>query len=669
MISSASDTLNQIYETNQMQKASLIAAKSHADWFQKLDEQKKDPKYSQDPSTFTHDVNSEFDNWKNKQLDQVSSGKAQAALEGHLESLRGSVLDDSIKFQAHVTGIKNITDTTQVFDANQNLVRAHPELLDKTLESQNRYVADNPVWQNEHLTDSVLQEQSRKLHDQALNGRVDQLQANPAVSLSQVKALHAELTDEAGRWKTGASPGQYDHAKENLESMMKTIGDRDHQVFFSDKASEFNRIRDGYGNSGKYTPETIKAATPNDPKLRETMLRDLDIATQAGNATIKMRSMPDPEIRANLADMQSKLGSAPNYDAAKGAYDAAYQAYSSRRASAKADPGGNALSESPMVGAQYQSLMSQGANASPADWQAWAKLSKTSQENMHPDIPAQILPKQMVDSLKQQLDTASTQPGGYAVQAATLEKYGTNFGSEWPMITNQLRKANALNDEQYVVSQFNPADQSKKLLAQDMLRASQQYGKESVKDGTMDKAARDEVRKGVINALEPFRSSLSGFQNRDEKYTSNVDAITSLTLYRQRNGSTDTAEDNVKAVLGNDYHFQGSYSIPKGTQYDPDKIQSSLSSVTSAIQDGKIPLRTPPNGLGLDDKQADAYHRSALRYKGQWVNTPDGKGVKLWDENQAVVRDKTGNPVAYSFDDLMNMTAPDNSSPFHEAFR
>ena len=335
------------------------------------------------------------------------------------------------------------------------------------------------------------------------------------------------------------------------------------------------------------------------------------------------------------------------------------------------------------------------SDGSASDPGAWARLFwQTAQTETDPAKQAYTLRSYGDATLARQRDAGIPNPqllpGNYAkalvksVADAPPEQKGQAFqslinsvsvwGDRRGMVIGELRKAGLGGPEAVVAAEFSKDPVAQQAFMQG--GAFMQGMKPKDRDHLTDQV-RQSLGKFDATAIGPASSQ----QLRDDRYG----AIARIAAgYMASGDNAGHAVQKATSDYRDTYAFAGTWRMPKAladaqvpgynfTDVVADKMYSTnlpaVQRATLAIKNGlsgsagaDINLGTTRPGEGmsrLSDNQAEARNMArTIAATGRWVTLPDDSGLALMVPDPvagtwAVVRDKGGQPISYSFGDLV----------------
>lgn len=638
-ISSVGAAATDIYERQEMQKAELIAAQARADRYTALDEQKKTAK--EDGSGFTQKFNSDYNQWKETQVSQVSSSRAQQYLSNKLTSLQGDLTDDAIRFQSGRMGQYTKQTFEKVAITNANSVRANPNRLDGFIESEAELIRSNQYLRESGTAESYAEERRRALHDSALDGYVSNLQANDATTPSQVDALLKQVRDPKGRWIEGANRPNYDKAVTDLERLRDSLKTRQTAFQLLEFNDEKQRIIDNglSADKGRFTESWLKTNVP-DPMMAARMVEEMREARAYGAQVDFVRGKPETEVIQKLTEMRSSTPGADDYGTAASAFKALSSAYAARMKAWVDDPVGATMKDSPLLQSKYEA-----AARDPSAYKDYLVTLEAEQRKLYPGRPTFVVSKAESDRIKQALDAVGTDPTGADKAVATLQLEAQKFGGAWPKAVAELRSNKAINASQYVVGNMVQENRS---LALTVMKASK-IPDDEISKRLPSPAAKQEAMTNAAQAVAKLKATLSHTANGVEVSSAYEDTIARTMLYEKYltgNNDSPDAKDYFNGMIGNEFTFRDTYRIP--SKFNADSIDETLAQTKRGLL--ATPIYVPPNKAGLNERDAEASYKASLREYSRWVNTDEGDGVRLIADNgEQVYRNVGGKPVPVRF--------------------
>jgi hypothetical protein len=358
------------------------------------------------------------------------------------------------------------------------------------------------------------------------------------------------------------------------------------------------------------------------------------VKTQDIGTAIREVAMASPEERAQLVERfrPAKDGVAEDGFAVDAKlYGTLLNSASRLGKELQDDPATYVVSRSPLL----QKAAEDASTGDPAAAEAYASAMIAEQQRLGAPDPKLLTARQASDIAAA---FSSTEDGG-SNAAQIIEGLQQQWGKNWPTVYKQLQ--DKLPGAALVIGS-GVDEQTAATLARiaPMKTAELKVGLDSAET----KIAKDTLNEGMAE----FRNTLAG-QVGGERTFSTLYSEAERLAYAymgQGKGARDAVELATKALIDDKYTLQGTYRVPKA--YDADLVEAGTERAIEALDISALNFRTPP---GVSEEFAASRVKAAIEKDGYWVTLPDESGVALYYGGEAVL-DKTGSPVARTFDDL-----------------
>jgi hypothetical protein len=482
----------------------------------------------------------------------------------------------------------------------------------------------------------------------------------PNGAVSQATQGFPARDDLLAKIPTDLPPEQYDAVSTKLNRYYNQAL----QATSADRAQVEQQYKGGLamlqdGRDFSYDPNKIKSLFP--PDVANQMIGDLQDAKTIGQASIAVRGMSLDDIQRQMQandqvlsnstgegySRQAKLANAFNTAAQQhfkqlAADPAAYvQTNNSRLASAYQA----ASAETPQEMAQLR------GDGMPTAGESYAAMMQAEQTRLGvPDEAQSVLSKTQAINAAQQIMTSPD-------AKASMDGMALQYGAQWPRVMRDLVRDGELPGNYEAVDNLDPTN------AQLLARALNEVKPKP--DGTLPKTW-DEIAGGTPG--DPLTSAKISAQIRDadpipQLASSWLNAGASASQVAQRLSAIDSLAMARKVYLGDQSPVQSAIDaftknyifLPNGGARVPidkeDAVTANAENLLAGIKAGQIAV---PPSYGQPNQPTPQEYAEELKAKPTWRNSPDDKGIMLYDKANRIVRDTSGKPVMVPFD----MAAP-----------
>ena len=563
-------------------------------------------------------------------------------------SKTGNHIISSASLFAASTGAKHqIAQLGNTVGSMQNAVRSDPSLLGINLERIDDLV-DGLTMANRGDIPGIKDASRRSVVDAALDGRVDQIARN--LTPASVAALRKQVEDKSNIWVKEASPAGYARALDRLnvlEQHTKNLS----TVIAADALSE--RIREA--SAGIENKLDVKeAAYEQDPAKRALLERRILEARAVGEATRVMRGASFADQVNLIAASHNLLEKSGNYDLDKARLDAMKTVFANQYQAIKQDPAGVAA-QNEAVKISYEAIRSD----DPSSVEQYVTATKAEQKRIAPYQEPVLLTKDHVGQIKAVMDGIDRGPQGASQAEKILGEQYRLWGKYWPEVSRQLMQEKVLTDAQAAAARMI-MDPLKHADMRVLLATSTMNPKEI--DDLLPVGTVIRVEQAVNQKLIPFYDAMAAQSNGQQEMARHFKAVKSLALgYRLRDknlSEVKAAEMAADNVLMKDFHWKGSYFIPKA--YEPSTIERGIKTAMRDLPTLASSIQFPQSLAGLREEEKSAAVMDTLLNASQWATNADNTGVVLqWgnrDHTPVMIQHHGSQiPLSYTWEELQRM--------------
>lgn len=325
-------------------------------------------------------------------------------------------------------------------------------------------------------------------------------------------------------------------------------------------------------------------------------------------------------------------------------YAVMVQADGMLRKELETDPSAYAMKYSDTVKSAFDNLQKVDANdmaAKAAAARAYVTATMAEQKRIGVTSPV-ILPKSLTDNIVRQF----YQQGEGAMNAATLiAQQSALWGEHWPEVYGQMAK-DLPSSALVIGTGLKPA------VAELVARASTLKQTE-IEEGL----ARDEVKsmKEKVQAnMTEFQVSLAQQPGGIQMFNVFNEQITKLaTMYMRMGDAQDKASQKAyDDVVGSKYNFienannqATNYRVP--AEFDSNAVAKGADRALASLSMADLPAF-------YDDRMRN----SLLKQEGYWITDPRGERGLVLYANGAVVKNRAGQPIMKTWQELATMATP-----------
>jgi hypothetical protein len=597
---------------------------------------------------FTDKIKSELETRKNTILDSTDSGYETEILSSRLGSMHVGMVQEAMQFEAGSAGKKQSQEMGDIFNKNSNLVRSNPKNLEN-LWIEEQGLIDSTIFWDEQTKGQVKNKRKNDIYDSALDGVVTGVETNPNVTIGNVQAAIADMKNTKGKWINNASEGGYSQNLKRLERLQETLSEKENQQIASTFAERMAQMETTGVDQGLFTEAWLRDNI-RDPVKRDAMIKAQGVSRAVASEVNQWQDKPITEVIAALdpKDIQGQLINTDEFNRENSRLQTRAKVASRMIRNYQDDPAKYINENSTAVKNIYEKLTQ---SPTPEVANQYVETIEAEQRRLFPGYETAILTKTQIGQVANQMAAVAKDDEGTTEALTVLQQQKSLWGKHWPKAVRDLKANKAINDSQYVAAGMLGKPESKHI-AEDLVRAS------SIKKSVLEKqipdfrATKTAIESEVQSELGDLKNTLSSMKDGPEIYASYVNAITQLALYKEATTGDYDVEEYADKVILNDYHFEGTYRVPK--DQDPGMVNDALDRIKKEFKSTKFHLPTDNSNFIKDaQRQKDVGDRylSSIKSKGTFVNTGDGMGLRLIDEfGRQVYEEKNGKTIPMRWD-------------------
>lgn len=386
---------------------------------------------------------------------------------------------------------------------------------------------------------------------------------------------------------------------------------------------------------GLLTPQTIRAAFPNNPGQAARLIAQLDNAREYYNVRQSVAlttPAQDAEMRNRLA---GRVGGVNAGQTAQQLQDFE-RALAAKYRAIDDDAVSYLLNNSPELGQMFAA----GAN-DPAMFRRGLELA----DRLQADLGVPTGRRTYLGKTAAARMVASIQAAPPERAANELENMAQRYGAKWPNVINELAGA-GLNPSYAVVGRLTaPTD----AVTRANLVAALQTPVEALKKGVPETETND-LRQRIDRELQDFRLTFGYLGSAGREISAReTEAVNRLAMYYRGQGLSvsEAAQRASKELITDRFDFEGTFRAPKG-------FGSAASRAAQTTLEALQPsdLAAPPSS---NPNLSEDYRRNAaLAYarRGVWVNTSGDRGLMLLYPDGTPVLRADGSQVRFDFGNM-----------------
>lgn len=603
---------------------------------------------------FSDEMKDELDARKQKAMDEAKTEYERRVVDLNFSNIHLAVLRESQHYEADSIAKKQRQDLEEIFDRNNNQVRALPGLASEMADQEARLLQSAPGLDN-NLKAAWSQKRRQEIFGSAFDGEVTRLETTDGVTAGKVSAYLTEVKTKGSAWMDSTAPEDFQRHVTRLERLKDTLHEKEQQQTFADFDEKMDQLQStGVRTSANiYTPEWINKNVA-DPKKREAMIKREAIANQVGTAMAFVKDAPADKVSAEIEKVGQERETSGNFHVADARYQSLILAKKQRDAAFVRDQKSYTVSVSPALQNLQKEL---NVNPTPEKAGQFASMLVAEQQRLYPGVQPKILDQNEIGSFAAQMSSVSFDEKGAAESVKVLQSTMDKWGKWWPHVVRDLRSGEtpALNDAQYVAASMMDKPHLKSV-AEDVLKASAVPRKQLTKE--LGDGAESDAYKSAKESLSDFRRSLGAMPGGEEVVNSYAEAMTQLALYKQARGEKFDMETLADSIVNKSYDFEDTYRVPTKLG-DTSKVKLGVEQALTSIDNNMdFVLPTSLNGLRADDVKKR--YLNNLRTQGKAYTKGDDSGIRIVDGvgNQVFIR-REGKvvPLEYNWGELQTLGA------------
>lgn len=385
---------------------------------------------------------------------------------------------------------------------------------------------------------------------------------------------------------------------------------------------------------GLLTPQTIRAAFPNNPGQASRLIAQLENAREYYNVRQSVAlttPAQDAEMRNRLA---GRVGGVNAGQTAQQLQDFE-RALAAKYRAIDDDAVSYLLNNSP----ELRQTFAAGAN-DPAMFRRGLELADRLQADLGvPTWRRTYLGKNAAASM-----VASIQANTPERAANELENMAQRYGSKWANVLNEL--AGSGLDPAYAV--IGRLDKPTDAVTRVNLTQAMQTPLEALKKG-FPETENNDLRERIRSDMQSFRNTFAYVVGGNEIAAREMEAANRLALFYRSRGlsASDAAQRATKELITDRFDFEGTFRAPKG-------LGSTASRTAQATLEALQPsdLAAPPSSnpnLSVEYRQRAAWESAR---QGVWITTNMDKGLMLVHPNGTPVLRADGSQVRFDFNNM-----------------
>lgn len=541
---------------------------------------------------------------------QLELQRNTAQIMGHASSFESQALAAHTKEQYNGT-----------LELQRNIVQADPTLLQSELERAYDRIDRMDAWSGQ-VKEAEHNRTRQFLSGGAIDGRIDALVPTPNVEA--IRAMRDELTAGDSKWKVQLDPKDYAHALDRLTALEQHALSQRSVVMMDAVNERIREARTGVVNGLSLQEAETLGLPPEQAYLKK---KDIASALIAGEA-IRLIGPASHEQRLSMVNESLRQLATPGrYDQDAEKNKAIVSAFQDQLQAIKQDVAAVALRSEP-VKAAYDAMTQE---ATPASVDAYVLATRAEQQRIAPWQTPRLLSEGQVGQIKAVMAAIPNSPDGAEQAFRAIGSEYQRWGQHWPEVYRQLAQEKALSDTQIAAARM-ASDPTKHADMRVLLATSTMKPNEL--EALLPKGAGQRLDEAIQSEMLPVRAGLALQVNGVHELDRQTQAVKTLALgYLLRDQSLTESAAAARAaqtVVKGDFHWQGSYFVPK--QYNPDQIAAGTKTVMQQLPETIV---KPADLAGMRPGDSTAAMRDALRSGGQWVTNDAGTGLVLTWPNAA----------------------------------
>lgn len=410
----------------------------------------------------------------------------------------------------------------------------------------------------------------------------------------------------------------------------------------------------------------------------ERIDRDMEAAVQFNAARSKIALMSPQEEVAAAAEMRRAIpAGGEGYTQRRDEAAAFERALAAKRQAVAKDPAAYVM-QSPQVMQSFNDMSAvlrdptKDAKAREEAVDRYVSRSLDMQRYLGVAAPdLRILPSESVDRL---VSTFNTLTNSGETIAKVIQGEAAFWGKHWPMVEQQLLAEKVPQEVGVVANLMSFGQQA---AAEELSLALQSGAKKDIDAfvATVPDANKD-LKASVAKNMEAFKKSLQnvgGGPDQFNAYSTAIETLAKRYMFTKGVPAKDAATQAFKDIISQSYDFistgPDTIRVPKvtkegvavergktmGTVFATDDLVRGLNHLRNNIE--TQPLAQFPSAGGLSAQESQRQAISSLKTSGKFVTNPDETGVRLYDASGKIVRDKDGQPLNFTWAQLVEFGA------------
>lgn len=510
-------------------------------------------------------------------------------------------------------------------------------------------------------------------HFAGSGGAVSLLKADPSTPVASILGqdavaanpfLAGKSAGEVVAWaqkKMGGAPSGPDPLLAAIPPDRRLILARQAEADAGKQTAEFqdgfkdylSYLRDGNSDNGSYSPDALFGVLP--PQQAAEAQQQINAARAYGKDVSALAFASPEEVAAIVERRAADMQTPSDYRREEQDMTGLQTVLKARNEAIAKDPAAYVLRQ-PDIAQAYQRL---GDDQSPEASANYVRSVLAEQTRL--GVPAylqRVLPERYAAQLASGFNEQTQGGQNAATLMRSLEK---QWGSNWNRVFGEMAATKQVSGTALVVGAMNRPTQAK---AAEALAAASKIGTTELKKA-IPTSALTTIDQGIDTAMDGFMGTLAN-NGASGLSTFNTfrEAIYQLSLVYARSDSPNEAVRRAyDDVIAKAYTIQDTYRVP--VEIDADQIADNAESILSRVTgDG---LRLPASGL--DEASTRAAYLDQIKTNGFWVTNGDETGLTLFDETGAAVTTKDGQPVSFTWSqilasrDIPSAPTNDNAAP------
>lgn len=258
-------------------------------------------------------------------------------------------------------------------------------------------------------------------------------------------------------------------------------------------------------------------------------------------------------------------------------------------------------------------------------------------------IEPKLVPDNVAENIVSRFE--SIDQGG-EMPAQVVEDLSQRWGKHWPALFRQISKD--MPEAALVVASGIPKQ------AAILLSQNASVDDASLKGALEGTTARD-IDEQITEDMVEFNQTMHGSIGKKSTASIIAHQTKRLAYLYAKSGASpeDAATRAYNEVVGDKYHFRGTYRVPKDPQYDIDIIEDSAQLAIEGMDLSNIAVRMPQGFESVPKEFLSEFTANAIRRNAEWVTNEDETGLILSFNGGALTR-SDGSRIEVLFEDLMH---------------